>query len=140
MFKVGKDGYAALISPEGNLLKVSVFSLSNINQEISSEILPLNGARVILGPDIQPYDENNDGNQELLIPFATDEVYALALTDSGIIFTESKLSQSGLFGMKSGAGEDEINSAILNRIESGLYDPPLGINPSMVNDSLIILV
>ena len=62
MFKVGKDGYAALISPEGNLLKVSVFSLSNINQDISSEILPLNGARVILGPDIQPYDENNDGN------------------------------------------------------------------------------
>ena len=140
MFKMGGGGYAALISPEGNLLKASVFSLSNINQEINSEILPLNGARVILGPDIQPYDENNDGNQELLIPFATDEVYALALTDSGIIFTESKLSQSGLFGMKSAAGEDEINSAILNRIESGLYDPPLGINPSTVNDSLIILV
>ena len=140
MFKVGKDGYAALISPEGNLLKVSVFSLSNINQDISSEILPLNGARVILGPDIQPYDENNDGNQELLIPFATDEVYALAFTDSGITFTESKLSQSGLFGMKSAAGEDEINSAILNRIASGLYAPPLGINPSTVNDSLVILV
>ena len=140
MFKREGGGYAALISPEGNLLKASVFSLSNINQEINSEILPLNGARVILGPDIQPYDENNDGNQELLIPFATDEVYALALTDSGIIFTESKLSQSGLFGMKSAAGEDEINSAILNRIESGLYDPPLGINPSTVNDSLIILV
>ena len=114
MFKREGGGYAALISPEGNLLKASVFSLSNINQEINSEILPLNGARVILGPDIQPYDENNDGNQELLIPFATDEVYALALTDSGIIFTESKLSQSGLFGMKSAAGEDEINSAILN--------------------------
>ena len=140
MFKMGEDGYAALISPEGNLLKVSIFSLSNINQDISSEILPLNGARVILGPDIQPYDENNDGNQELLIPFATDEVYALALTDSGITFTESKLSQSGLFGMKSAAGEDEINSAILNRIENGLYDPPLGINPSTVDDSLIILV
>ena len=141
MFKVGKDGYAALISPEGNLLKVSVFSLSNINQDISSEILPLNGARVILGPDIQPYDENNDGNQELLIPFATDEVYALAFTtDSGITFTESKLSQSGLFGMKSAAGEDEINSSILNRIASGLYAPPLGINPSTVNDSLVILV
>ena len=140
MFKMGEDGYAALISPEGNLLKVSIFSLSDINQDISSEILPLNGARVILGPDIQPYDENNDGKQELLIPFATDEVYALALTDSGITFTESKLSQSGLFGMKSAAGEDEINSAILNRIESGLYDPPLGINPSTVDDSLIILV
>ena len=140
MFKMGEDGYAALISPEGNILKASIFSLSNINQDIISEILPLNGARVILGPDIQPFDQNNDGNQELLIPFATDEIYALALTDSGITFTESKLSQSGLFGMKSAAGEDEINSAILNRIESGLYDTPLGINPSTVNDSLIILV
>ena len=140
MFKMGEDGYAALISPEGNILKASIFSLSNINQDIISEILPLNGARVILGPDIQPFDQNNDGNQELLIPFATDEIYALALTDSGITFTESKLSQSGLFGMKSAAGEDEINSAILNRIESGLYDPPLGINRSTVDDSLIILV
>ena len=140
MFKVGEDGYAALISPEGNILKASVFSLSNVNRDISSEIFPLNGARVILGPDIQPFDENNDGNQELLIPFATDEIYALALTDSGITFTESKLSQSGLFGMKSAAGEDEINSAILNRIESGLYEPPLGINPSTLNDSLIVLV
>ena len=140
MFKMGEDGYAALISPEGNILKASIFSLSNINQDIISEILPLNGARVILGPDIQPFDQNNDGNQELLIPFATDEIYALALTDSGITFTESKLSQSGLFGMKSAAGEDEINSAILNRIESGLYDTPLGINPSTVDDSLIILV
>ena len=140
MFKVGEDGYAALISPEGNILKVSVFSLSNINQEISSELLSLNGARVILGPDIQPFDENNDGNQELLIPFATDEIYALALTDSGITFTESKLSQSGLFGMKSAAGEDEINKAVLSRIEMGLYEPPFGVDPSTISDSLIILV
>ena len=140
MFKVGEDGYAALISPEGNILKVSVFSLSNINQEISSELLSLNGARVILGPDIQPFDENNDGNQELLIPFATDEIYALALTDSGITFTESKLSQFGLFGMKSAAGEDEINKAVLSRIEMGLYEPPLGVDPSTISDSLIILV
>lgn len=140
MFKVKGDGYAALISPEGNILKASVFSLSDINQNINSDILPLNGARVISGPDIQPFDENSDGNQELLIPFATGEVYSLALTDSGITFTESKLSESGLFGMKAAAGEDEINNAIISRIESGLYSQPLGVDPSTVDDSLIILV
>ena len=140
LFKMEGDGYAALISPEGNLLRASVFSLSNSNQDVSSDILALNGSRVISGPDIQPFDENNDGNQELLIPFATGEIYALALTDSGLTFTESKLSQSGLFGMKSAAGEDEINNTILNRIESGLYDSPLGVDPSSTNDSLMILV
>jgi hypothetical protein len=140
LFKVEGDGYAALISPEGNLLRASVFSLSNSNQDVSSDILALNGSRVISGPDIQPFDENSDGNQELLIPFATGEIYALALTDTGLTFTESKLSRSGLFGMKSAAGEDEINNTILNRIESGLYDSPLGLDLSSANDSLMILV
>jgi len=140
MFKNKGEGYAALISPEGNILKTSVFSLSNINQKVVSDILPLNGARVISAPDIQPFDENSDGNQELLIPFATGEVYSLALTDSGLTFTKSKLSESGLFGMKSAAGEDEINNTILNRIESGLYKPPLGVDLSTVDDSLRMLV
>lgn len=140
LFTVEGEGYAGLISPEGNVLKASVFSLSNPNETIHSDILVTNGARVILGPDIQPFDENKDGRQELLIPFATGEVYALALSDSGITFTESRLSQSDLFGLKSAAGEVEINQVILSRIESGLYEPSLGIDRSAVDDSLLLLV
>ncbi len=140
LFTIDGEGYAGLISPEGNVLKTSIFSLSNPNETIHSDILVINGARVILGPDIQPFDENKDGRQELLIPFATGEVYALALSDSGITFSESRLSQSDLFGLKSGAGEVEINQVILSRVESGLYEPPLGVDRSAVNDSLLLLV
>ncbi|MDD9880274.1 MAG: hypothetical protein OXT08_05730 [Candidatus Marinimicrobia bacterium] len=140
LFAVAGEGYAGLVSPEGNALKASIFTLSNPSESIHSDILVTNGARVILGPDIQPFDENKDGAQELLIPFATGEVFALAISDSGITLTESRLSQSGLFGMKSGAGEAEINQVILSRIESGLYEPPLGIDQSSVNDSLLLLV
>ena len=140
IFTVDGEGYTALLSPEGNILKASVFSLSDMTQTVESDILSMNGARVILGPDIQAFDENKDGQQELLVPFATGEIYALALTDDGLTFTESTLSHLGLFGMKPAAGEIEINNSILARVESGLYVSPLGLGQSAFNDSLLMLV
>ncbi|MEA1882714.1 MAG: VCBS repeat-containing protein [Candidatus Marinimicrobia bacterium] len=140
LFSGNGETFAALMSPEGNVLKTSIFSVSSPVKEIASDILVMNGARVVLGPDIQPFDENKDGREELLVPFATGEVYALALSDSGITFTESKLSQSGLFGMKSAAGEIEINNTILARVENGLYDSVLGEIQSAISDSLLLLV
>jgi hypothetical protein len=100
----------------------------------------MNGARVVLGQYIQPFDENKDGVDELLIPFATGEVYALAYADGGLTFMESKLSKADLFGMKSSAGEAEINSAILARIENGLYDSVLKSDQNKNLDSLLFLV
>ena len=140
IFTVDGEGYTALLSPEGNILKVSVFSLSDMTQTVESDILVMNGARVILGPDIQAFDENKDGQQELLIPFATGEIYALGLTADGLTFTESTLSRLGLFGLKPAAGEVEINNSILARVESGLYASPLGLDQSTFNDSLLMLV
>ena len=140
LFTISGDSYAGLISPEGDVLKTSIFSLSNPDQVLYSDILVTSGARVVLGPDIQPFDENKDGSQELLVPFATGEVYALGLKDSALSFAESRLSRSGLFGMKSGAGEVEINNVVLSRIESGLYEPPLWIPETSLNDSLLLLV
>ncbi|MBN4080737.1 hypothetical protein JYT44_00090 [Caldithrix abyssi] len=140
LFSGNGETFVALMSPESNVLKASVFSLSNPGEEIASDILVMNGARVVLGPDIQPFDENKDGREELLVPFSTGEVYALALSDSGLTFTESKLSQSGLFGMKSAAGEVEINNSILARVENGLYDSILDETQAVISDSLLLLV
>mgnify|MGYP000383060481 CR=1 FL=1 len=86
------------------------------------------------------FDENKDGVDELLIPFATGGVYVLAYADGGLTFTESKLSKADLFGMKSSAGEAEINSAILARIENGLYDSVLKSDQNKNLDSLLFLV
>ena len=140
LFSGEDETFVALISPEGNVLKTTVFSVLNPGKEITSDLLVVNGARLVLGPDIQPFDEDKDGQDELLIPFATGEVYVLGLTDNGLTFTESRLSQSGLFGMKSAAGETEINNAILARIENGLYDSIADKTQPKISDSLLFLI
>ena len=128
------------MSPEGNVLKTVVVSVSNPVEILASDLLVMHGARVVLGSDIQPFDEDKDGQEELLVPFATGEVYSLSFSDSGLTFTESKLSQSNLFGMKSAAGETEINNTLLSRVESGLHDSIL-LNPGpAISDSLLLLV
>jgi hypothetical protein len=69
IFNSGGIERVALISPESNVLKVSVFSMSQDEGMVSSDVFSLSGARVLLGPDIQAYDEDEDGFFELLIPF-----------------------------------------------------------------------
>ena len=140
LFSSGDNTFVALMSPEGNLLKTDIVSALNPTEILASDVLVMNGARVILGPDIQPFDENKDGQEELLVPFATGEVYSLAFSDSGLTFTESKLSQSSLFGMKSAAGETEINNTLLSRVENGLHDSILPNPRSAISDSLLLLV
>ena len=140
LFSSGDNTFVALMSPEGNLLKTDIVSALNPTEILASDVLVMNGARVILGPDIQPFDENKDGQEELLVPFATGEVYSLAFSDSGLTFTESKLSQSNLFGMKSAAGETEINNTLLSRVENGLHDSILPNPRSAISDSLLLLV
>ena len=140
LFSRGDNTFVALMSPEGNVLKTVVVSVSNPDEILASDLLVMHGARVVLGSDIQPFDEDKDGQEELLVPFATGEVYSLAFSDSGLTFTESKLSQSNLFGMKSAAGETEINNTLLSRVESGLHDSMLQNPGPAISDSLLLLV
>ena len=140
LFSNGDDTFVALMSPEGNVLKTVVVSVANPTEILASDVLVTNGARIILGPDIQPFDENKDGQEELLVPFTTGEVYSIAFSDSGLTFTESKLSQSNLFGMKSAAGETEINNTLLSRVENGLHDSILQNPRPAISDSLLLLV
>lgn len=140
LFSHKNETFVALVSPEGNVLKTTMFSVANPGKAIMSDIFVMNGARVILGPDIQPFDEDKDGHDELLIPFATGEVYALGISDNGPTFIESRLSQAELFGMKSAAGEFEINNTILARVEKGLYESIANDTQPEINDSLLHLV
>ena len=87
-FSRGDNTFVALMSPEGNVLKTVVVSVSNPDEILASDLLVMHGARVVLGSDIQPFDEDKDGQEELLVPFATGEVYSLAFSDSGLTFTE----------------------------------------------------
>ncbi len=117
--------YLALLSPEGNLLKVAVLTIGGNPEELVSDVVPLDGARDILGPAIMSHDEHKDGVEELLIPFSTGEVMALSVTGDSITFTTSTFNQKGLFSLNPEADESEINSILLARVEEGLYEAPL---------------
>jgi|GEM_PF-443008 len=141
LFETNAGNFGVLISPESNVLKASVFSVENPGLSIISDLIVTNGARVILGPYLQPFDENKDGSQGLLIPFATGEVYLLSVVGDSLSFVESKLSQKGLFNMTEKAKEDDINDMILSRVELGLYDnSQLNFDVSFLEDSLLLLV
>ena len=138
LFSTNDGSFSALISPESNVLKTSVFSVEDPGRLPISDLIVTNGARVVLGPYIQAFDENKDGNQELLIPFATGEVYLLSINGDSVSFIESKLSQKGLFG--GSHNEDEINNMLLSRVELGLYDnSPFNFGSSF-QDSLLMFV
>ena len=122
IFNSGGVARVGLISPESNVLKVSVFTISQDSNKVVSDVFSLNGARVLLGPDIQPFDEDKDGFDELLIPFATGEVFTLSIENDVLLFVESRLTENNLFNLKSAAGQEEINNVILSRVENGLYD------------------
>ena len=137
IFNSENGTYVSLLSPESNVLKVSVFLLSQGSTNAVSDVFSLNGARVLLGPDIQPFDEDKDGFYELLIPFATGEVFTLSASNNSLSFKESRLTESNLFNMKSAAGEEEINNIILSRVENGLYDSNNIINQR--DDSIALI-
>ena len=142
----------ALISPESNVLKVSVFSMLEGEEITSSDVFSLNGARVLLGPDIQAFDENKDGFHELLIPFATGEVYSLSIKGDSLLFNKSQLSESDLFNTKSSAGQQEINAVVSLKTKTGLfnssnitmsYDEPIFVEPTdsvMLGDTLSLFI
>jgi hypothetical protein len=141
VFETVEGNYGVLISPESNVLKASVFSVESPGLSIMSDLIVTNGARVVLGPHIQPFDENKDGSQGLLIPFATGEVYLLSVVGDSLSFVESKLSQKGLFNLSDKAKEEDINDMILSRVELGLYDnSPLNFDVSFFEDSLLLIV
>ncbi|MEE8334851.1 MAG: VCBS repeat-containing protein [Candidatus Neomarinimicrobiota bacterium] len=116
----------ALICPEGNGLKAAVYSVGESLEEISSDLLIMNGARRLLGSAIMAHDENKDGNEELLLPFETGEVLALSLEGKNIILKPSRFSTAGLFLIPPSADAGFINDILLKRIEAGLYETPLG--------------
>ena len=45
------------MSPEGNIIKTSIFPLDNLGVPVVTDLAVMNDARVILGPYIQSFDE-----------------------------------------------------------------------------------
>lgn len=122
LFNHGEKSFLAVVSPEGNVLKTSVFTIDDQPQEIAADLLVVNGARNLIGQAIMAYDENMDGIQELLLPFRTGEVLKLSLEGNTLTLVKSRFSEKGLFTIPREANATAINGILLARVEEGLYE------------------
>jgi len=124
--------YLAAFSPEGNLLKTTLYTLQGGIREVVSDVLVLQGSRNLIGPAITARPGELAGIENLLLPFEDGTVLALAYADSALTLTPSTFSKQGLFVLPVGASDQQINATVLARVEQGLYGPPLEISETSV--------
>jgi len=130
------EQHLAVFSPENEILKVVLFRADEVPVVVVENLLPLNGARNLIGSAIQKTDLDDDQREELQLPFANGKVLTLAFVDSVLVLTESKFSGQNIFVLPDNASEESINSVISSRAESGLYD----LFDPKKPDSLIVIV
>ncbi len=132
VFQSPEGPYLAAFSPEGNLLKTTLYTLQGEIREVASDVLALQGSRNLLGPAIITRPGELAGVESLLLPFEDNSVLTLSYADSALTLTPSPFSQRGLFMLPVGASDSEINATILARVEQGLYGPPLEVSEASV--------
>ena len=116
-----KDGeMIAVFSPEGNIMKTAIFS-STDGEEITSDLLVLDGMQVLFSPDIWVHDISYNDDQGVLLPFENDQVLMLSFTDSKLLLSPSDYSGQGLFAVADTISTQGINEVVLARVEAGLY-------------------
>ena len=76
----------AVFSPEGNILKTAIFS-STDGEEITSDLLVLDGMQVLFSPDIWVHDISYNDDQGVLLPYENDQVLMLSFTDSKLLLS-----------------------------------------------------
>jgi len=116
------ESHLAVFSPENDVLKTALFRANEIPVVVVENLLPLNGARNLIGSAIQKTDLDDNQQEELQLPFANGKVLTLAFVDSVLVLTESKFSEQNIFVLPDSTSEESINSVISSRAESGLYD------------------
>lgn len=132
VFHYSGEPYLAAFSPEGNLLKTTLYTLQGEVRQVISDVLALQGSRNLIGPAILSHPGELAGRESLLLPFEDGTVLTLAYDDSVLTLTPSSFSKKGLFVLPVGASDSEVNATVLARVEQGLYGPPLEVTEGAV--------
>ncbi|MFH1852954.1 MAG: LamG domain-containing protein [Candidatus Neomarinimicrobiota bacterium] len=111
----------AVFSPEGNVLKTAVYRFDPKPVELVADILAIDGARFLQAAEIMTTDFDADGNEELLLPFRSGEVFLLALREDKLVLELSDLNGGDLFNIPDPADSRRINDMVIARVEAGLY-------------------
>ena len=116
------EAHLAVFSPENDSLKVVLYRADEKAVVVTENILPLNGARNLIGSAIQKTDLDKNDFEELQLPFISGEVLTLAFLDSLLVLSESDLSGQNLFILPDSADSKRINEILSNRADLGVYD------------------
>ena len=118
-FTSGGGHYMAIVSPEENKLKTAIFDIGQNFSLIHSDLMMLDEARYLLGADIQPYRSKHSSKNGLLVPFGSDDVFLLSLTEENAILSTTSLSGQGAFPM---ADDGDLATILQNRLDADIYE------------------
>ena len=118
-FTSGGGHYMAIVSPEENRLKTAIFDIGQNFNLIHSDLMILDEARYLLGSDIQPYRSKQSNKNGLLIPFGSDDVFLLSLTEENANLSNTSLSGQGAFPM---ADDGDLATILQNRLDIDIYE------------------
>ena len=96
-FKSNGGHYMALLSPEREQLKVAIFDVGQSFDLLQSKTIKTEGARLLLGKDIQPTLSGLLKESGLLVPFGSDEVFLLNMVEGDAVLSNTSLSGTGAF-------------------------------------------
>ena len=120
-FISGEDHYFAMISPEGNKLKIAIFDVTQNFKLIQSDILVVDAARLLLGASVQGFRSMRFLDAGLIIPYGTDDVFLLEMTNNEISLSNTNLSGKGAFPASIDGNNSMIVEIINTRIEAEIY-------------------
>ena len=92
----GQD-YLAMLSVEKDSLHTAIFNINNDYELLRSKTLVLDSAQLILSSSIMSYNSNNKGQNGLLIPLKSDDVYLLNVLENDVFISTTNVSQKGAF-------------------------------------------
>jgi hypothetical protein len=120
-FISGEDHYFAMISPEGNKLKIAIFNVTQNFKLIQSDLLVVDDARLLLGASVQGFRSTRFSDAGLIIPYGTDDVFLLEMTNDEISMSNTNLSGKGAFPASIDGNNSMIVEIINTRIEAEVY-------------------
>ena len=109
---------------------MAIFDVGQSFDLLQSKTIKTEGARYLLGKDIQPTLSNLLKESGLLVPFASDEVFILNMVDGDAVLSNTSLSGTGAF---SPSEDQNLLSILQSREQSDILEAQLTI--SVFNDS-----
>ena len=124
--------YVALVSHERGKVNTAIFDVGQSFELFQSKTIKVEGARYMLGADIQPYSSNISSQDGLLIPFGSDDIFLLNVNQENTVLSNTSLSGQGAFSLSE---EQDLLSILESRETVNILDAQPSIPSSVESRS-----